>query len=372
MKKDYYAILGVTRDASDEEIKKSYRKLAHQYHPDKSGGDEGKFKEINEAYQILSNKEKRTQYDRFGQVFEGGGQAGAGWPGGDGGFGGFGQEGFKWNMNSEDFGDFGDIFETIFSQFGGGKRGPTYTRGSDVEAIQEISLEDAFFGVKQKLRYKTHIFCDSCKGLGYDKKDGVKECATCRGKGEIREERKTFFGNFSQTRACPECRGQGEVPKKPCNICKGRGRVSGERDFTVEIASGVEDGQIIKVSGMGEVGERGSAAGDLYLTIRVKPHSIFERKKADLFLMKDIRVTEALLGRTIKMKDISGDGFSMEIPSGFNLREKLKIYGRGMPKLGMFGGHGSRGDLYITFNVKTPASLSAKAKKLLEELDGEL
>ncbi|MEK7543095.1 MAG: J domain-containing protein, partial [Patescibacteria group bacterium] len=261
--------------------------------------------------------------------------------------------------------------ETIFSQFGG-KRGPTYTRGSDVEAIQEISLEDAFFGVKQKLRYKTHIFCDSCKGFGYDKKDGVKECATCRGKGEIREERKTFFGNFSQTRACPECRGQGEVPKKPCNICNGNGRVSGERDFTVEIASGIEDGQIIKVSGMGEVGERGSAPGDLYLTIRVKPHSIFERKKADLFLTKDIRITEALLGKAIKMKDISGDVFSMEVPPGFNLKEKLRIHGRGMPKLGIFGTKGSRGDLYVILNIKTPTSLSAKAKKLLEELDGEM
>ncbi|MDO8556919.1 MAG: molecular chaperone DnaJ [Candidatus Jorgensenbacteria bacterium] len=369
--KDFYTILGVSRDASEEDIKKAYRKLAHQYHPDKAGGNEAKFKEINEAYQVLSNKEKRMQYDRYGRVSDNA-QGGAGWSGAEGfGFGG-NQEGFRWNVNPEDLGDFGDIFETIFGGGFGGRQRSTYTRGSDIETVQEISLEDAFSGTKREMRYRTYMSCGTCKGLGYEKNDGLKECAMCRGKGEIREERKTFFGNFSQVKTCPECHGRGEVPKKPCATCKGLGRVTGTREFTVEIAPGVEDGQIIKVSGMGEAGEYGNAAGDLYVTVRITKHPTFERKKADLFTTKDIRITDMLLGKAIKMKDIGGEAFMLEVPLGFNVRERLKVSGRGMPKLGMFGGHGSRGDLYVTFNVKTPSSLSAKAKKLLEELDGEL
>lgn len=372
--RDYYEILGVPRGSSEDEIKKAYRKLAHQYHPDKSGGNEAKFKEVNEAYQVLSNKEKRAQYDRYGRVPPAGGwdaQNGAGWPGGTGGFG-FGQDGFRWNMNPGDLGDFSDIFETIFGGGFGGRRRSTYTNGSDIETIQEISLEDAFTGAKRSISYKTYVSCSTCKGLGYEKSDGLKECSTCRGKGEIREERKTFFGNFSQVKTCPECHGRGEVPKKPCQACKGRGRVIGTREFTVEIAPGVEDGQIIKVGGMGEAGEYGSAAGDLYLTVRISKHNVFERKKADLFTTKDIRITDVLLGKSIKMKDIGGEAFSLGIPLGFNLKERLKVTGRGMPKLGIFGGHSSRGDLYVTFNVKTPTSLSAKARKLLEDLDKEM
>jgi len=367
--KDYYKILGISRSASEDEIKKAYRKLAHQHHPDKAGGDEAKFKEVNEAYQVLSNKEKRAQYDRFGQTFDGAGfQGGApGW----GGFGGFGGDGVKWNVNPEDLGDFSDIFETIFDQFGGGgRKRQSYTRGSDIELLKEITLEEAFWGVKETIHYKTFISCNVCSGLGYDKKGGLKECKMCSGKGEIREDRRTFFGNFSQIKKCPECHGRGQIPEKPCKNCKGLGRTSGEREVLFEIAPGIEDGQIIKISGKGETGEHGMGNGDLYVVIRVKQHSVFERKRADLFTEKVISVTDALLGKKIAMTDISGEKFSISVPPGFDLKEKLKISGRGMPRLGAFGS--SRGDLYISLRMKLPHSLSSKARKILDDLDHEL
>ncbi|MDI6734142.1 MAG: J domain-containing protein [Patescibacteria group bacterium] len=362
MNKDYYKILGISRNASEEDIKKAYRKLAHQFHPDKAGGNEIKFKEINEAYQILSNKEKRAQYDRFGQTFDAGGFQGSPW-------GGFG-DGMQWNVNfGEGFPDFNDIFEGIFEQFGGRRR-QTYTRGSDIEVVAQITLEEAFRGVKHKLNLQTFIPCKSCGSLGYDKSQGLKDCTMCRGRGEIREQRKTFFGNFSQVRICPQCHSHGQIPNKPCSHCSGRGKVSGTREVIVDIAPGVENGQIIKVVGMGEAGEGGSS-GDLYVVVKIKPHLTFERKKSDLFMAKDIRIIDALLGKKLEIKGIDNEIIQVSIPAGFNLREKLKIGNRGMPKLGIFGS-ASRGDLYIAFNIKVPKSLSQKAKRLLEDLDGEL
>ncbi len=363
MNKDYYNILGVSRGASEEEIKKAYRKLAHQYHPDKGGGDENKFKEVNEAYQVLSNKEKRAQYDRFGQTFNGSSGFGTeGW-------GGFG-DGARWNINPEDFADLSDIFESMFDQFGMGGRRRTYKRGSDIESIKEITLEEAFRGVKETIQYRTAVSCKACEGLGYEKKAGLKECKMCTGRGEIRENRKTFFGNFSQIRSCPECHGRGQIPEKPCKTCKGLGKVLGEREVSFEIAPGVEDGQIIKISGKGEAGEQGTGSGDLYIVVRIKPHTTFTITKADLFAEKTLSVIEALLGKKIYMEDISGERFSFSVPQGFDVKEKLKIQGRGMPKMGAFGL--SRGDLYISLRMKFPSSLSSKAKKILEDLDREV
>lgn len=347
---DYYKILGVTRDASEEEIKKAYRRLAHKYHPDKPGGDEKKFKEINEAYQILSNKEKKTQYDHFGQAPEGF----SGFPGWD-----FG----AW----EDMGDFGDIFESIFEQFGGRRR-QTYTRGSDVEIVQELSLEEAFNGVKRPLKFVTAVPCTKCGGLGYNEEKGFTDCKTCKGKGEIKEQRQTFFGSFAQIKTCPSCKGRGEIPNEPCKLCGGRGRITGTRETEVTIAAGVDDGQIIKITGRGEAGEQGTQSGDLYVVIRVKPHQVFIRKKNDLYLEKEVKLTDIALGKEIEFADISGEKVKTSIPADFNLQKPLRIAGRGMPRFGAFG----RGDLYLTLQVRTPKHLSAKAKKLLEELDKEL
>ncbi len=361
---DYYKTLGVTKSASEDEIKKAYRKLAHKYHPDKPEGNEQKFKEINEAYQILSNKEKRAQYDRFGRVFSvGGGPA----YGGDGfGFEGF-PGGFNWRFD-EDMFDLGDMLENLFVHFGGPRR-QTYTQGADIEFSVQVSLEEAFSGTKSKAKFKTMIACDSCKGLGYDESAGFSGCSLCQGRGEIKEEKKTFFGHFAQVKTCPDCRGRGEAPNRVCRDCKGLGRVVGEKEVDIGINPGVEDGQIIKVKGAGEAGERESSGGDLYVTVKIKPHPVFERIKNDLYMTKEVRVTDALLGRKIKIKDINGENFNVSIPSDFNFKDKLRVPGRGMP---IFGFSSSRGDLYISFTLKTPKKLSEKAKKLLGELEEEL
>ena len=376
MAKDYYKVLGVANTATEEEIKKAYRKLAHQHHPDKQGGNESKFKEVNEAYQVLSNKEKRAQYDRFGQVFDGGGQGGGnpfagGFPGAD--FGGFGSQpgaGFNWNFGGADQGDINDIFETIFEQFGGsaGRRRQTYAQGSDVETAQEITLEEAFRGLKRNLNFKTYLVCSECQGLGHDKSKGFETCSVCGGRGEINVERKTFFGQFAQVKVCHECSGSGQLPKAPCSNCKGKGRVSGNKEVTINIDPGVEDGQIIKIPGGGEAGERNGGVGDLYAVVKIKPHSVFTRKKEDLFMNKDIGVAEALLEKEIPIVDISGEKFPVKIPGGFSLQEKMRVSHRGMPKFGS----SSRGDLYISFNLKLPKRVSSRAKKLLEDLENEI
>ncbi|MFA6407174.1 MAG: molecular chaperone DnaJ [Candidatus Paceibacterota bacterium] len=360
--KDYYHILGVERNASEEEIKKAYRKLAHQHHPDKVGGDTAKFKEMNEAYQVLSNKEKRAQFDQYGQTFDGAG----GMPGGGAGFGGM-----RWNVNAEDLGDLGDIFETFFGGQAAGNQRPTYRRGSDIEVHEEITLEEAFRGVERTLKFNTYGECKKCGGQGFEKSKGVSKCTVCRGKGEIREERQTFFGKFAQVKTCPECRGRGEVPNEKCSGCKGAGRVMELREAKVNIAAGVEDGQIIKIAGKGEAGEFASGSGDLYVVVRVKPHTYFQRHKTDLVTEKDIRITDALLEREIEMKDVDGMSYTVKIPAGFNLRQSFKVQGRGMPKFGIFGSP-SRGDLYINLNTKLPKSISHKAKKLLEDLEKEI
>lgn len=362
--KDYYKILEVSRGASEDEVKKAYRKLAHKHHPDKAGGNETKFKEINEAYQVLSNKDKRAQYDQFGQVFEGG-PAGAG----AGGWNPFGGGAGQWNVNMGGAGDFSDIFESIFEQFGGGGgRRQTYARGNDIEVTKEITLEEAFRGVKHPFEFRTYSVCKVCDGAGSEKGSEFKKCAKCQGRGEIREQRRTFFGNFSQVQTCPDCHGKGQIPLNPCKECKTTGRVMGTRHVPLEIASGIEDGQVIKIKGMGEAGEHGSGSGDLYVIIRVKSHATFHRKKADLFIEKELRVTDALLGKKIEITDVGGERFSFSIPPQFNFRESLKISGRGMSKWGS----SARGDLYITLNIKSPKSVSSHAKKLLEELEKEI
>lgn len=359
---DYYEVLGVSRTASEDEIKKAYRRLAHKYHPDKPDGNEQKFKEINEAYQTLSNKDKRAQYDRFGRVFGEGGIPHPEW----GNFG-FNPGGFNWKFEDDMF-DLGDVLEDLFVHFGGPRR-QTYTQGADIEFLIQISLEEAFQGTKSKVKFKTMIACDSCNGLGYDKGAGFSNCSLCQGRGEIREEKKTFFGHFAQVKICPDCHGRGEIPNKICRVCKGEGRVSGEREVEIDINPGVEDGQIIKVKGAGEAGERESASGDLYVTVKIKPHAVFERIKNDLYMTKEVKVTDALLGKKIKIKDINGENFSVSIPGEFNFKDKFRVSGRGMPALG-FGA--TRGDLYISFTLKMPKKLSEKAKKLLGELEEEL
>jgi len=360
MAKDYYKILGVQKAATDDEIKKAYRKLAHQYHPDKTGGDDARFKEINEAYQVLSDKQKRVQYDRFGTAEPMGG-FGRGQGGVPPGFEGFG-----------DMGDLGDVMESIFEGFGMGPRRKTYERGADLEIQEEITLEEAFRGIKKTLKLRVLSQCEKCKGKGAEPGSGFEKCATCGGRGEIRVEKRSFFGSFSQVTACDKCRGTGEIPKKACGACHGSGRVEAERNVAVELLPGIEDGQIIKIKSAGEAGERGTAAGDLYVHVRVRPHSVFERHGANLVVAREVKVVDLLLGKKIEVPTISGSKVMIEVPAGFNLKEPFRIPGEGMPHFGSvsFAGFGgARGDLYVNFIVKMPKKLDGKARKALEEME---
>lgn len=360
-KKDYYKILGVSRNASQEEIKKAYRKLAHQYHPDKPGGDEKKFKEINEAYQVLSDEKKRAMYDQYGT---------ADFASGFGGFGGFGGGGGpQWDFSGFDFGsgwadigDLSDLFESFFGGMGRGPKRPVYQKGRDLEITQEISLEEAYFGTVKEFDIKTFVKCDVCNGEGGDKNSGVKTCPTCNGKGEIKEHQRTFFGTFSQIKTCPTCHGTGNVYVKQCQKCNGSGRIKGERHIRVEILPGVSDNQLIKIKGMGEAGERGAGAGDLYVKIKIKPHKIFERRGDDLIVKKELNILDLLLGKKIEIPTIKGEKIEVEIPAHFNLKDYLRIPNEGMPRINSYG----KGDLLVDFIIKAPKKLNPKIKKILE------
>ena len=362
---DYYELLGVSKNASDDDIKKAYRTLAHKYHPDKAGGDEKKFKEINEAYQVLGSAEKRAQYDRFGKAPNGGA--------GGHGHAGFGQGGFGFdvNMDGMDFGnmgDLGDIFESMFGGMGGGhRRSRANTGGSDLQITQQVTLEEAYAGARKELKFKTFDQCKDCLGRGHDIKAGAKTCEACNGRGEVKEVRKSFFGSVQQVRSCSKCSGTGEIPNKICPTCKGHGRVNATRTLAIDVLAGVADGQLIKVSGAGEAGERGSQSGDLYVQISVAPHRVFRRVEQDLYIRKPITLLDVLLGKKIDLPLMSGGTLSLEIPADFNLNEKLKVSGRGMPGLGSK----SHGDLFVEFEVRTPKKIDVKLKKALEGFENE-
>lgn len=364
MSDDYYKILGITKTASDEEVKKAFRKLAHQHHPDRAGGNAEKFKKINEAYQILSDKQKRSQYDRFGRVFEGGPSAGSG----QNPFGDFGFDA----SNFGDFGNIGDVFDAFFEGLGVKRKKKTYNRGSDIELLTEITLEESYFGASKKIPIRVMVKCEECGGRGFDEASGIVQCGVCGGEGEIRESRNTFFGSFSQIKPCNKCWGTGQIPKKICHHCSGIGRTQGSREVVFEIVPGISDGQIIKIAGAGEAGERGAAMGDLYIRIKIKPHSVFQREGDNLVIKKEIPLLDIVLNKPIKIKTISGKEISVEIPVDFSLRDRLQVAGEGMPRFGAGILQAKRGDLYIILDVKTPKKLSAKAKKLLEDLETEI
>ena len=366
MPKDYYKILGVQKVATDDEIKKAYRKLAHQYHPDKPGGNEHKFKEISEAYQVLSDKNKRMNYDRFGTAEPNMGFGGAG---GYDGFSGMPNwENFGFSADGGNFGDIGDIFETFFEGLGVKSRRRTYERGADLETTEEITLEEAFRGAAKHIKIKTAVRCEACKGQGGDPAAGFKSCSTCGGRGEIKEQKKTFFGSFSQVKQCASCQGSGQIPNKMCTTCNGAGRIIGERNIQVDTLPGIENDQLIKVKDAGEAGDRGSATGDLYVRVKIKKHHFFERHAEDLIVKKELKIVDLLLERKIEIPTIAGGKVSIEIPAHFNLKENLRIAGEGMPKFGGFG----RGDLLVNFVIKAPKKLSSKAKTLLEDIEKEL
>lgn len=356
---NYYDILGVGKDASDEEIKKSYRRLAHKHHPDKQGGDEQKFKEINEAYQVLSDKQKRAHYDRFGQTFEGagGGPQGAGFDFSGFDFGGFsGASGFQGG---------GVEWEDLFSEvFSGGRRGGAHAqKGRDIQVDIEISFEEMVRGVQRTISLYKTVQCDHCSGRGAEPGAQEEKCATCGGSGQVQRHARSFLGTFTQVIPCATCNARGTTFSKKCAQCGGDGRVKKDENITVNIPAGIQSEQSISLTGQGEVGARGAHAGDLYVTVHVRPHERFERQRDDIFSREHISFAQAALGDKIAVQTIDGS-MTMKVPSGTQSGEIFRIRGAGVPHL---RGHG-RGDHLVRVIVDVPRKLSGKQKEVIEEL----
>lgn len=366
MANSYYDILGVAKNASDDEIKKAYRKLAHKYHPDKQGGDEKKFKEINEAYQVLSDKTKRSQYDQFGQTFEQAGRNGQGF----GGFDGFSAQGgfdfsdfFSGGGSQFDFG--GGGFEDIFSDIFGGRRTGRGRRqkGRDIQMDAEITFEEMVNGTCKNIKLYKSVVCEHCKGLGGEPGTGSKKCPTCGGSGQIRKTSRSFFGTFSQVSECPECQGEGIVFEKKCRECGGDGRVKKYQDIAINIPAGIQDGQTISVEGAGEAGAKGSVPGDLYILIHVKPHTKFSRRGQDILSTEYIPFSVATLGGKVEIDTIEGK-LILKIPAGTQSGETFRIKEKGISDL---RGR-SVGSQMVKIMVKTPKDLSREQKKIIENL----
>ncbi|MDD3182091.1 MAG: molecular chaperone DnaJ [Alphaproteobacteria bacterium] len=353
-KADYYELLGAGREASADELKKAYRKMAMKYHPDKNPGNkeaEHKFKEVSEAYDVLRDEQKRAAYDRYGHAaFEQGGMGG-----GAGGFGGF------------DFsGGFGDIFEEMFGEIlggGGGRRraGPDQAgqRGSDLRYDMSITLDEAFKGTDKTIKVSTLVACEACNGAGTAPGTSTVTCSTCDGHGRVRVQQ----GFFSIEHTCPTCQGAGKVIKDPCKSCQGVGRTRKERTLVVTIPAGVESGTRIRLSGEGEAGLRGAHAGDLYVILSVKGHPLFQRDGANVHCRVPIPMTMAALGGKVQVPVIDGSMAEVEVKAGTQSGHQVRLRGKGMSVLRS----SSRGDLYAELVVETPSHLTKRQKELLEE-----
>jgi len=353
MSNDYYDILGVPKGASDEDIKRAFRKLAHQYHPDKPGGNADKFKKINEAYQTLGNAEKRQRYDQFGPGYE---QMGGG-PGG--GFGGFGGA----NGMRFDFGDLGDVFGDIFgggSPFGGGRQ--REKRGRNIEMDVILSFTEAAFGLERTIKLNKEMACDACQGDGAEPGSKTVDCLQCGGAGQVRRVQQTILGNIQTATTCPKCEGAGKVAEKPCRKCGGEGLVKGIKELSVKIPAGINDGEVLRMTGEGETVGRGGRPGDLYLNIRIKPDHRFTREGFDVHSQKKISFAKAALGGTISVETIDGE-VELKIPAGTQPGSVFRLKGKGIPFLKRSG----RGDHHVEVTVHVPEKLTREQRKMFEE-----
>ena len=346
-KQDYYDLLGVSREAGKDEIKRAYRKQAMQYHPDRNPDDpeaEKKFKEVGEAYEVLSDEQKRAAYDRFGHgAFDGAGRAGAG----GGGFGGF-----------------SDIFDEMFGDMMGGRRQGRQTgRGADLRYDMDISLEDAFQGKETQIRVPTSVRCEECEGSGAEPGSKPTNCPSCQGAGRIRAQR----GFFTIEQTCPTCHGGGQVIDKPCKVCDGAGRQHKERTLQVNIPAGVDDGTRIRLSGEGEAGVRGAPSGDLYIFLNIEPHRIFHREGANIFCKMPIPMTTAALGGQVEVPVIDGSRARVSIPEGTQNAQRFRLKGKGMSVMRS----NQRGDMFVEVEVEVPRNLSKRQKELLREFEKE-
>lgn len=355
---NYYDILGVKKEASEDEIKKAFRKLAHKHHPDKGGGDEAKFKEINEAYQVLSDKDKRHRYDQFGQTYN---SQGAGPGAGGQGFGGFDFS----NFQSQGFDFSSSGFEDIFSgMFGaqGGRRGQDRS-GADIQVDIEISFEEMVRGVKRQMTLRKLSRCDVCRGTGGE--PGAKEevCSECHGSGNIRRTVQSILGTFAQMTECTRCRGRGKTYAQACHTCGGSGRVQKEETISVDIPAGIRDEQVVSVQGAGAAGENGQTAGDLFIAVHIRPHTGLTRRGDDILSVLEISFAQAALGDKVPVETIEGS-VQMKVPAGTQPGEVFRIRNKGVPHLGRFG----RGDHLVHISIVVPKKLTSDEKRAIEAL----
>jgi len=351
MAEDFYSILGVNRDATADEIKKSYRKLAVKYHPDKNHGDkdaEQKFKEINAAYDILKDDQKRAAYDRYGEdAFNGmgGGQQG-----------GFGGGGFDFSGS----GSFSDIFEELFGGRGGGGHRKPDLRGSDLRHNMEVTLEESYKGESKTISVDTFSSCETCDGSGSESKKSPSDCGMCHGAGRVRVQQ----GFLTMEKTCSSCQGVGSIIKDPCRKCSGTGRSRKRKSLSVEIPKGIDEGMKIRLAGKGEAGIRGGTAGDLYIFISIKKHNIYIKENTDLHCKVPIKMNVAILGGEIEVPTIDGAYARIKIPAGTQSGNQFRLRDKGMPNMRM---KGKFGDMYVHVEVETPINLTKKQKELIEE-----
>ena len=356
-KRDYYEVLGVSKTATQDELKKAYRKLARKYHPDLNKDNEEaaeKFKECNEAYSVLSDDQKRAQYDQFGHAaFENGGMGGGGGFGGAGGFGGFGGSGME------------DIFDMFFGGQGGrggnrAKSGPQ--RGADLRFDLEITFEEAAFGLEKEINLYRDETCDHCHGEGAEPGSKVESCPECNGTGYVRFTQNTMFGQMVNERPCSRCKGEGKIISEPCKECRGKGTVKRNKKLKVKIPAGVDNGSRLRVSGEGEAGAKGGPSGDLYVYLYVKPHKFFERDGTTVLCEVPINIVQATLGADIKVPTLDGQ-VTMKVPEGTQPGKVLRLKGKGIPSLR----GGGRGDQLVRIKVVVPTKLSDKQKDALRK-----